>query len=113
MNTWSGRMFKVIDQTSYSIYKDMELDTVTRWSENNWKCITTNGFYLNIKIKGGTLYADLAETENELGYNAMPLIKYDNKTLKEWVLNNKKETSFKQIKEFMNWTCASDKIWDI
>jgi len=106
-------MFEVCNETSYSIYKDMELESVMRWDKNTWKCITVNGFYLNVTIKGGTLYADLAETENDLGYNAMPLIKYSNKNIKEWVLNKEKETSFEEVKKFMNWTCASDQMWDI
>jgi hypothetical protein len=106
-------MFKVYDETSYSIYKDMELESVTLWKKNNWKCITVNGFYLNIIIKGGTLYADLAETELDLGHNAMPIIKYNNKDIKDWVLNKDKQISFEEIKKIMNWTCASDQIWDI
>ena len=101
-----------MDDTTYSIYKDMELSTVMRWAKNSWKCVTTNGYYLNIKIKGGTLYADLSETENGLGHHAMPIIQYDNKNLREWLLNNK-DTPFEEIKKFMNWTCASDQIWDI
>jgi len=91
----------------------MELESVMRWDKNNWKCITINGFYLNITIKGGTLYADLADTELDLGHHAMPIIKYNNKTVKEWVLNKGQETPFEEIKKIMNWTCASDQIWDI
>ena len=68
--------FKIIDETAYGLYQDMDFESVTRWDKNHWKCETTNGFFLNIKIKGGTLYADLAETEYQLGYNAVPIIKY-------------------------------------
>jgi len=119
-NTWREKMFKVLDETSYSVYKDMELETVTRWKSNNWKCITKNGFYLNIIIKGGTLYLDLAETENALGDHAMPVIKYNDKTIKDlsamMAAANKitvPQISFEQIKEFMNWTCNPEKMWDI
>ena len=55
--------FKIIDETAYGLYQDMDFESVTRWDDNEWKCETANGFHLNIKIKGGTLYADLAETE--------------------------------------------------
>ena len=105
-------MFNVIDKVWYDIYKDIELASVTSWGRNKWRCTTQNGYYLNIRIKGATLYADLSETENGLGHHAMPIIQYDKRNLREWLLNNKR-TSFEEIKKFMNWNCASDQIWDI
>ena len=105
--------FKIIDETAYGLYQDMDFESVTRWDDNEWKCETANGFHLNIKMKGGTLYADLAETENQLGYNAVPIIKYKYNDLDEWedIIDNKIE--FNKIKKFMNWTCPSENLWDI
>ena len=105
--------FKIIDETAYGLYQDMDFESVTRWDKNHWKCETTNGFFLNIKIKGGTLYADLAETEYQLGYNAVPLIKYKYNDLDEWedIIDNK--IDFNKIKKFMKWTCPSENLWDI
>ena len=105
--------FKIVDETAYGLYQDMDFESVTRWDDNEWKCETANGFYLNIKIKGGTLYADLAETEYQLGYNAVPIIKYTYKDLSDWEQINKKNIKFNDIKKFMNWTCASENLWDI
>ena len=105
--------FKIIDETAYDLYKDMDLASVTCWGQNEWRCETANGFLLNIKIKGGTLYADLAETEFQLGGNAVPLIKYKYNDLNDWEEMIENRIEFNKIKKFMNWTCASENLWDI
>ena len=98
----SNQSFKIIEQTAYDIYEGLKLDSVTRFSENEWRTETSNGFHMHVKIIDDIVLADLAETEYELGNQSVALIKIkDNKA------------SFGKIIEFMNWTCVPEKMWDI
>jgi hypothetical protein len=86
--------FKIIDETSYAIYEGLKLETATSFGKNEWRTETSNGYHM------------LAETEYDLGDEAIALIKIKDKTLGA-------APSFKKIAEFMNWTCVSKKMWDI
>ena len=98
--------FKIIDETAYSIYEGLKLETATSFGKNEWRTETSNGYHMHVKVINGIVVADLAETEYDLGDQSIALVKIKDKTLGA-------APSFKKIAEFMNWTCVSEKMWDI
>ena len=108
-------MFEILDEAAFLLFKGLNLEQVMSWKNGEWKCTTENGYFMNVRIKGGIVHMEVAETENELH-------KYENLVLKikspnKWdeigkYFLNPIVINFKEIMEFMEWNCEPDQIWD-
>ena len=102
----SDKQFEIIEEAAYSIYEGLKFDSVTSFSKNEWRTETSNGYHMHVKVISGVVVVDLAETEYDLGNQSVALIKIKDRALGA-------APSFEKIAEFMNWTCVSEKMWDI
>ena len=110
-------MFKILDERIHEAFSGLALAQVSKWKKNEWKCITKDEFFMEVKIEGSVVHMKLAEAEQEL-------FDYDNEVL-EININNKDinissfpfltqimDIKFKDIMEFMGWTCDEEQMWD-
>ena len=105
-------MFEIVDEKGHAAYDGLELECVTGWKKNYWKCMTGDGYYLDIRIKLGIVYFDLHETEHELGDSELAILKMKI-NIKDYLYKKEDQIDFEEIKKVMNFSCNCDQIWDI
>ena len=108
-------MFEILDEELHQGFSGMTLTQAMKWGKNKWSCVTEIGYFMEVEIKDGIVHMKLAETEYDL-------TKYDNEVLKItpppdrqslWIMYADMITvKFKDVMDFMKWTCGSDQIWD-
>ena len=103
-------MFEIVDEQAHKAYNGLELACVTGWRKNYWKCITSDGYYLDIRIKLGIVYFDLRETEYELEDSDLAVLKMK-VNIKDYLYKKEDQIDFEQIKKVMNFSCDSNQMW--
>jgi len=134
-------MLEVADRIHYEQLKGKSLSSVYRFSGGQWNCILRGGKLLQIRFKDGILGMTVSDTEYGLGEEIMlvgidgdwkgdelaslgsaatndekmevMLVKaLSNKKQKSKPRKPRKSLSFCQIKDFMEWKCKEENIWD-
>jgi len=97
---------------------------VYRFTKDEWRCVSTTGYFVHLRYKAGILAVTSATSEYDLGYIVMLIgstVDYDdydtrtNDELAEEVLCAKLKyppLNFKEIKDFLEWKVEEDYIWD-
>ena len=116
-------MLKVIDKKNYKRFKGRKLKSVYRYSNEQWRCTTTGGAFVNIVYKGGIVALTGGNCEYDLGNKVFLLGStsdyeedFENEDLDYNLLKKKNKypkISFQEIMDFMEWECDPEEIWDV